>query len=87
MGKFIEAVKQFKEVIELREENKILYDEKTFLEVELEQKDKQYEITKKRCQQYYKLFNEIKEIVNENQNGSVINMQNRIKTKLKEFKL
>jgi hypothetical protein len=87
MGKFIEAVKQFKEVIELREENKILYDEKTFLEVELEQKDKQYEITKKRCQQFYKLFNEIKEIANENQNGSVINMQNRIKTKLKEFKL
>ena len=82
-----EAVKQFKEVVELREENKILYDEKTFLEVELEQKDKQYEITKKRCQQYYKLFNEIKEIANENQNGSVINMQNRIKTKMKEFKL
>ena len=87
MGKIIEAAKQFKEVVELREENKILYDEKTFLEVELEQKEKQYEITKKRCQQFYKLFNEIKEIVNENQNGSVINMQNRIKTKLKEFKL
>ena len=87
MGRLTEAVKQFKEVVELREENKILYDEKTFLEVELEQKDKQYEITKKRCQQYYKLFNEIKEIANENQNGSVINMQNRIKTKMKEFKL
>ena len=87
MGKIIEAVKQFKEVVELREENKILYDEKTFLEVELEQKDKQYEITKKRCQQYYKLFNAIKEEANKNQNGSVINLQNKIKRLLKEAKI
>lgn len=87
MGKIIEAAKQFKEVVELREENKILYDEKTFLEVELEQKDKQYEITKKRCQQYYKLFNAIKEETNKNQNGSVINLQNKIKRLLKEAKI
>ena len=87
MGKLIEAAKQFKEVVELREENKILYDEKTFLEVELEQKDKQYEITKKRCQQYYKLFNAIKEEANKNQNGSVINLQNKIKRLLKEAKI
>lgn len=87
MGRLTEAVKQFKEVVELREENKILYDEKTFLEVELEQKDKQYEITKKRCQQYYKLFNAIKEETNKNQNGSVINLQNKIKRLLKEAKI
>ena len=87
MGRLTEAVKQFKEVVELREENKILYDEKTFLEVELEQKDKQYEITKKRCQQYYKLFNAIKEEASKNQNGSVINLQNKIKRLLKEAKI
>lgn len=87
MGKIIEAAKQFKEVVELREENKILYDEKTFLEVELDQKEKQYEITKKRCQQYYKLFNAIKEEANKNQNGSVINLQNKIKRLLKEAKI
>lgn len=87
MGKLIDTVKQFKEVVELREENRVLYDEKQYLEVELAERDKEYDIANKRCQQYYKLFNEIKEIVNENQNGSVINMQNRIKTKLKEFKL
>lgn len=87
MGKIIEAAKQFKEVVELREENLELYNEKTFLEVELEQKEKQYEITKKRCQQYYKLFNAIKEETNKNQNGSVINLQNKIKRLLKEFKL
>ena len=87
MGRLTEAVKQFKEVVELREENKILYDEKTFLEVELDQKEKQYEITKKRCQQYYKLFNAIKEETNKNQNGSVINLQNKIKRLLKEAKI
>lgn len=87
MGKLIEAVKQFKEVVELREENELLYDEKKYYETELEEKKKEYEIAKKRCQQYYKLFNEIKDIVNENQNGSVLNLQNRIKTKLKEAKL
>lgn len=87
MGKIIEAAKQLKEVIELREENKILYDEKTFLEVELDKTKKDYNIANKRCQQFYNLFNEIKEIVNENQNGSVINMQNRIKRLLKEAKI
>lgn len=79
--KIIKAIKQFKQVVELQEENELLYDEKVYYQTEL------YETTKKRCQQYYKIFNAIKEIVNENQNGSVINMQNRIKTKLKEFKL
>lgn len=87
MGNLIGAVKQFKEVVELREENELLYNEKVYYQTELEEKDKQYEITKKRCQQYYKLFKEIKDIVNENQNGSVLNLQNRIKTKLKEAKL
>lgn len=87
MGKLIEAAKQFKEVVELRAENELLYADKVYYQTELEEKDKQYEITKKRCQQYYKLFNEIKEIVNENQNGSVINMQNRIKRLLKEAKI
>lgn len=87
MGKLIDAAKQFKEVVELRAENKTLYDEKQFLEVELEEQEKNYKIASKRCQQYYKLFNEIKNIVNENQNGSVLNLQNRIKTKLKEAKI
>lgn len=87
MGKIIEAVKQFKEVVELRDENKLLYDEKEYYRIELEEKDKQYEITKKRCQQYYKLFNAIKEETNKNQNGSVINLQNKIKRLLKEAKL
>lgn len=87
MGRLVEAAKQFKEVVELREENKILYDEKNFLEVELDKTKENYNIANKRCQQFYKLFNEIKEIVNENQNGSVINLQNKIKTLLKETKV
>ena len=87
MGKLIDAAKQFKEVVELREENKILYDEKQFLEVELDQKEKEYKIENKRCQQYYILFNKIKEEANKNQNGSVINFQNTIKRLLKEAKL
>lgn len=87
MGKIIEAAKQFKEVVELRDENKLLYDEKEYYRIELEEKDKQYNITKKRCQQYYKLFNAIKEETNKNQNGSVINLQNKIKRLLKETKI
>lgn len=87
MGKLIEAAKQFKEVVELREENELLYNEKVYYQTELEEKDKQYEITKKRCQQYYILFNKIKETANENQNGSVINLQNKIKRLLKEAKI
>lgn len=87
MGKIIEAVKQFKEVVELRDENKLLYDKKEYYRIELEEKDKQYNITKKRCQQYYKLFNAIKEETNKNQNGSVINLQNKIKRLLKEAKI
>lgn len=85
--KIIKAIKQFKKVMDLQEENEILINEKTYLQTELEEKTRQYDVTKKRCQQYYKLFNAIKEEANKNQNGSVINMQNRIKTKLKEFKL
>ena len=87
MGKITEAVKQFKEIVELREENKILYGEKTCAQLDLEEEKKKYEITKKRCQQYYKLFNSIKEEVNKNQNGSVINLQNKIKRLLKEAKI
>lgn len=85
--KIIKAIKQFKKVKELQEENEILINEKTYLQTELEEKTRQYEITKKRCQQYYKLFNAIKEETNKNQNGSVINLQNKIKRLLKEFKL
>lgn len=85
--KIIKTIKQFKQVMELQEENEILYNEKVYYQTELEEEQKKYNIADKRCQQYYKLFNEIKDIVNENQNGSVINLQNRIKTKLKEFKL
>lgn len=87
MGKLINAVKQFKEVLELREENLELYNEKQFLKVELEEKEKEYDIADKRCQQYYKLFNKIKDIVNENQNGSVLNLQNKIKTIIKEARI
>lgn len=87
MGKLIEAAKQFKEVVELRSENELLYADKVYYQTELEEKDKQYEITKKRCQQYYKLFNAIKEETNKNQNGSVINLQNKIKRLLKEAKI
>lgn len=87
MMKIIKAIKQFKKVMELQEENEFLYNEKVYYQTELEEKDKQYEITKKRCQQYYKLFNKIKEVTNENQNGSVINLQNKIKRLLKEAKI
>lgn len=87
MGKIMNAVKQFKEVVELREENLELYNEKQYLEVELAERDKEYDIANKRCQQYYKLFNEIKNVVNQNQNGSVINLQNKIKTLLEETKI
>lgn len=87
MGKLINAVKQFKEVLELREENLELYNEKQFLKVELEEKEKEYDIADKRCQQYYKLFNKIKDIINENQNGSVLNLQNKIKTIIKEARI
>lgn len=87
MGKLIDAAKQFKEVVELREENKILYDEKQFLEVEKEDIEHKYNLANKRCQQYYRLFNAIKEEANKNQNGSVINMQNKIKRLLKEAKI
>lgn len=101
MGRLIETAKQLKEIVELREENKILYDEKTFLGVdfdkakqelnkakqELNNIKQEYNITNNKCQQYYKLFNKIKEIVNENQNGSVINLQNKIKRLLKEAKI
>lgn len=87
MGKLINAAKQFKEVLELREENLELYNEKQYLEVELEERNKEYDIANKRCQQYYKLFNEIKNVVNQNQNGSVLNLQNKIKTLLKEAKI
>lgn len=85
--KIIKAFKQFKEVAALQEENELLYNEKTYLDVELEEKIKQYEITKRRCQQYFKLFNEIRKLANENQNGSVINLQNRINTLLDEAKI
>ena len=87
MGKITNAVKQFKEVLELREENLELYNEKQYLEVELEERNKEYDIANKRCQQYYKLFNEIKNVVNQNQNGSVLNLQNKIKTLLEEAKI
>lgn len=87
MGKLINAAKQFKEVLELREENLELYNEKQHLEVKLAERDKEYDIANKRCQQYYKLFNEIKNVVNQNQNGSVLNLQNKIKTLLKEAKV
>lgn len=87
MGKLIDAAKQFKEVVELREENKVLYDEKVYYQTELEEERRKYKIADKRCQQYYKLFNEIKDIANENQNGSVINLQNKIKRLLKEAKI
>lgn len=87
MGKIIEAAKQFKEVVELRDENKILYGEKTCALIDLEEEKKKYEVTQKACRKYYKILNEIKDIVNENQNGSVLNLQNRIKTKLKEAKI
>jgi predicted nuclease with TOPRIM domain len=85
--KIIKAIKQLKEVMDLQEENEILINEKTYLQTELEEKTRQYDVTKKRCQQYYKLFNAIKEETNKNQNGSVINLQNKIKRLLKEFKL
>ena len=87
MGKIMNAVKQFKEVIELREENLELYNEKQYLEVELAERDKEYDIANNRCQQYYKLFNEIKNVVNQNQNGSVLNLQNKIKTLLEKAKI
>ena len=70
--KLIKAIKQFKQVMELQEENELLYSEKTYYQTELEDKNKQYEITKKRCQQYYVLFSKIKQLASENQNGSVI---------------
>lgn len=85
--KIIKAIKQIKEVMELQEENEILYNEKTYYQTELEEKEKQYNMAKKRCQQYYKLFNAIKEETNKNQNGSVINLQNKIKRLLKEAKI
>lgn len=87
MMKIIKAIKQLKEVMELQEENEIIYADKVYYQTELEEKEKQYEITKKRCQQYYKLFNAIKEEANKNQNGSVINLQNKIKRLLKEAKI
>ena len=87
MGKLIEAVKQFKEVVELREENKVLYGEKTCALIDLEEERKKYELTQKACRKYYKTLNEIKDIVNENQNGSVLNLQNKIKSKLNEVKI
>ena len=52
MMKIIKAIKQLKEVMDLQEENEILINEKTYLQTELKDKNKQYEITKKRCQQY-----------------------------------
>lgn len=87
MGRLIEAAKQFNEVVELRKENEVLYDEKQYLEVELNEKEKQYEITNRRCQRYYILFNKIKDIVNENPNGSVTNLQNKIRRLLEEEKI
>lgn len=87
MDKIIKAIQQFKEVVDLRKENETLYNEKQYLSIELEEKEKSYDITSKRCQQYYKLFNKIKELANENQNGSVINLQNKIKTLLEEAKI
>lgn len=85
--KIIKAIKQFKEVVELQEENEVLYNEKTYYQVQLEENEKKYEVTKRRCQQYYKLFREIKDIANENQNGSVINLQNKIKSLLDKAKI
>ena len=82
--KIIKAIKQFKEVVELRAENEILYNEKQYLEVELEETQKAYDITNKRCQQYYKLFNDLRKLLQKNPNGSVINLSNTIKTMLKE---
>lgn len=87
MMKIIKAIKQVKEVKELQEENEILYNEKTYYQTELEEKDKQYEITKKRCQQYYILFNKVKETASENQNGSVVNLQNKIISLLDKAKI
>lgn len=87
MKKIIDAIKQFKEVVELREENLTLYNENKYLEVELEEKEKECKITNGRCQQYYKLFRDIDYTVSANANGSITNLQNKIKTLLKEAKL
>lgn len=87
MMKIIKAIKQLKEVMDLQEENKILYGEKTCALIDLEEEKKKYEVTQKACRKYYKILNEIKDIVNENQNGSVINLQNKIKRLLKEAKI
>lgn len=87
MMKFIKAIKQLKEVMDLQEENEILINEKTYLQTELEEKTRQYDVTKKRCQQYYILFNKVKETASENQNGSVVNLQNKIISLLDKAKI
>lgn len=82
--RIIKGIKQLKEVMELQEENEALYNEKQYLEVELEETKKAYDITNKRCQQYYKLYNDIRALLQQNPNGSVTNLANTIKTMLEE---
>lgn len=87
MMKIIKAIKQLKEVMDLQEENEILINKKTYLQTELEEKTRQYDVTKKRCQQYYILFKKVKETASENQNGSVVNLQNKIISLLDKAKV
>ncbi len=75
--KIFKVIKQLKHVEELLDENLELYNEKQYLQVELELKTDEYK----------KTLNQIKDIVNENPNGSATNLQNRIRALLEEVKI
>lgn len=87
MGKIIDVIKQFNEVVELRKENEVLYDEKQYLEVELEEKKRECEFAQRAFKDDRMLLKTIKEIVNSNQNGSVINLQNTIRSLLEDERI
>ena len=85
--KIIDTIKQFSEVAELREENFELYKEKKSLAIELEETKKQHEDYKNTTRKNIAILKTIKDIINENPNGSVTSLQNRIRTLLEEAKI
>ena len=85
--KIIDTIKQFSEVAELREENFELYKEKKSLAIELEETKKQHEDYKNTNRKNIAILKTIKDIINENPNGSVTSLQNRIRTLLEEAKI
>lgn len=86
MSKLVDAVKQYKQVIVLKENNEMLENKLNRLQYDYETLEKKYEITDKQCKRLYTIFRKIKEKTSQNINNGNINLQNQINTILEEVK-